>query len=81
MRELNAEGLHIDEDVLQVYEPTLDYRLEEDANESHHPVLIHLSLGAAPALVHAVLQKHLDELLRQIHLPGESVEDLECVRT
>ena len=70
LTEFNAEGLHISVDFLQVDGLGLNYGLQKHAHESHHSVLIDFSVIAIPALVHAILEEYLDELLWQLHLPG-----------
>jgi hypothetical protein len=67
--------LDINENVLNADLPTSNYGLQEHTDESDHPVFVNLSLSAASALIHAILQEDLDKLLREINLARESVEN------
>jgi hypothetical protein len=56
--------LNINEHILKVYHPALDYGLKEDTYEPDHSVFVDFSLSGVSALIHAVLQEYLYELLR-----------------
>jgi hypothetical protein len=66
--EFYAEGLHVNKDILETDEFTLDDRLQENTYQSYHAILVHFVVVVVTALIHAVLEEDLDELLRQFHL-------------
>jgi len=43
--------------------------LQEDADESHHSVLIYLGLIGTATLLHTVFQENMYEFLWQFHMP------------
>jgi hypothetical protein len=61
--ELDAERLDVAVHVRDADQLTLDYWLQEHAHQSNHPVFVYFGVVAVLALIHAVLQKHLDKFL------------------
>lgn len=72
--------MYLDKHVLQVDEPALDDGLQEDTDQPHHPVFVDFGFIGTAALLHAVFEEDVDELLGELDVAAEAVEDLEGVR-
>mmetsp|Transcript_35783 Transcript_35783/g.82887 ORF Transcript_35783/g.82887 Transcript_35783/m.82887 type:complete len:226 (+) Transcript_35783:172-849(+) len=79
MAELDAEGLHLDQQVAYVDDLIADERLQEDAHEPHQPVL-HVLVLDAFARGDAVGDVQVHELSRQVHRSCQAIDHLHGVK-